>query len=342
MAEIKWIKLSTGMFSDTKIELIEDMPEADTIIVIWLKLLTMTGKANMGGYIMLTENIPYTEEMLLSAIKRPLPVIKMALSIFERFGMLEVSEHGAYFLPNWEKHQNIDGMDKVRAQTNDRVRKFREKQKLLYPGQKTNPDCNVTGNATGNVTVTPGNGTELELDLEQEKDSSCCLSPEADNDSKDEGIPSSRQGTVPATPETDADSGQDEISSTELDYRNAVASKYLQRRGKGMDISPADEVSISELIRDKVPLQTALDGVDKAFDNFKPKHSRDEIRSVNYCSTVIQALHASNTENSNQSDTQRAAEQVPPENVVPEVLGEQYTENDLQKMIAELRAKQGM
>lgn len=109
-----------------------------------------------------------------------------------------------------------------------------------------------------------------------------------------------------------------------------------------MDISPADEVSISELIRDKVPLQTALDGVDKAFDNFRPKHSRDEIRSVNYCSTVIQALHASNTEKSKQSDTPRAAEEVHPENVVPQEPSEQYTESDLQKMIAELRAKQGV
>lgn len=341
MAEIKWIKLSTGMFSDTKIELIEDMPEADTIIVIWLKLLTMTGKANMGGYIMLTENIPYTEEMLLSAIKRPLPVIKMALSIFERFGMLEVSEHGAYFLPNWEKHQNIDGMDKVRAQTNDRVRKFREKQKLLYPGQKANPDCNVTGNATGNVTVTSGNGTEL--DLEQEKDSSCCLSPEADNNSKDEGIPSSRQGTVPATPKTDTDSVQVEISSDELEYRKAIANKYLQRRGKGMDISPADEISISELIKDKVPLQTALDGVDKAFDNFKPKHSRDEIRSVNYCATVIYALHALNMEKP------KIEQAIEVDRVLPEgseftsdhETSEQYTEDDLQEMLANLRAKQG-
>ncbi|MFC7560590.1 phage replisome organizer N-terminal domain-containing protein [Paenibacillus farraposensis] len=117
MAEIKWIKLSTGMFDDEKIKIIEDMPEADTIIVIWLKLMTMTGRSNMGGYIMLTETIPYTEDMLISVIKRPLPVIKMALSIFERFGMLEVSEQGAFFLPNWEKHQNVDGMDKVREQT---------------------------------------------------------------------------------------------------------------------------------------------------------------------------------------------------------------------------------
>ncbi|MEK3787594.1 phage replisome organizer N-terminal domain-containing protein [Paenibacillus sp. FSL K6-1230] len=340
MSEIKWIKLSVNMFGDEKIELIEDMPEADTIIVIWLKLLAMTGKANMGGYIMLTETIPYTEDMLISAIKRPLPVIRMALSIFQRFGMLEVSEQGAYFLPNWEKHQNVDGMDKVRAQTNDRVRRFREKQRLLEPtSKKQGRNGNVTGNASSNVTVTPSNGTDIELDLEKEKekDSSCCLLPEAEVNSKDEGIPSSRQGAVPATPETDTDSGQAEILSAELDYRKAVASKYLQRRGRGLDITMADEASIDELQAASIPLQTALDGIDQSFDKFKPKHKRDEIRSLNYCTTIIFSLHASRQVAIERTDAVEHEQ----EDVFVLKPTEQYTEGDLQQMLAELRAKQG-
>lgn len=48
MAEIKWIKLSVNMFDDEKIKLIETMPEADTIIVIWVKLLALAGRSNMG------------------------------------------------------------------------------------------------------------------------------------------------------------------------------------------------------------------------------------------------------------------------------------------------------
>jgi hypothetical protein len=39
--EIKWIKLSTNIFDDEKIQLIEQLPEADAIIVIWFKLLTL-------------------------------------------------------------------------------------------------------------------------------------------------------------------------------------------------------------------------------------------------------------------------------------------------------------
>ncbi|MEE4566864.1 phage replisome organizer N-terminal domain-containing protein [Paenibacillus polymyxa] len=337
MAEIKWIKLSTGMFDDEKIKIIEDMPEADTIIVIWLKLMTMTGRSNMGGYIMLTETIPYTEDMLISVIKRPLPVIKMALSIFERFGMLEVSEQGAFFLPNWEKHQNVDGMEKVREQTKKRVQKYRDKQKQLGSGEA---NYHVTGNATSNVTVTVGNETDKELDLELEKESCCCLTPETEIKSEDEGIPSSRQDTVPVTPETDADSGQDEISSADMDYRNAVATKYLQRRGKGLMISLKDESVISKYIADNIPLQTALDGIDKAFDDFKPnpKNKYDGIKSLNYCTDLIYALHASRdtameSKKSIETEVQGQSDQT-------ELVSE-YTKSDIQSMLAKLRAKQG-
>jgi hypothetical protein len=64
-------------------------------------------------------------------------------------------------ISNWEKYQNIEGLDKVREQTRLRVQKHRAKQKLLA--------CNDS-NVTGNVTVTKSNATEEELDKEIETD----------------------------------------------------------------------------------------------------------------------------------------------------------------------------
>ena len=46
MADIKWIKITTDIFNDEKILLIEQMPEADTLLVIWFKLLCMAGRQN--------------------------------------------------------------------------------------------------------------------------------------------------------------------------------------------------------------------------------------------------------------------------------------------------------
>ena len=46
MADIKWIKITTDMFDDEKIKVIEAMPDRDAILIIWIKLLTLAGKVN--------------------------------------------------------------------------------------------------------------------------------------------------------------------------------------------------------------------------------------------------------------------------------------------------------
>lgn len=130
MPEVKWIKLLTEMFDDEKIKLIEAVPEADMILVIWIKLLTLAGKKNMNGYIFLTENIPYTDEMLATLFNRPLNTIRLALETFKNFGMINFNDEGQMKISNWEKHQNIEGLDKIREQGRLRQERFREKKLL--------------------------------------------------------------------------------------------------------------------------------------------------------------------------------------------------------------------
>ena len=43
MKDIDWIKVDTGLFDNEKIKLIQALPDADTIIVIWLALLIQAG-----------------------------------------------------------------------------------------------------------------------------------------------------------------------------------------------------------------------------------------------------------------------------------------------------------
>ncbi|MFJ7663715.1 phage replisome organizer N-terminal domain-containing protein [Lysinibacillus sp. NPDC097162] len=170
MTEITWIKLKTDMFDNDKIKLIEALPDADTIIVIWVKLLAAAGKANSNGYIMLTENIPMNEEEMATIFNRPLNTVRLAMQTFKRYGMIEVDDE-AFRIKNWEMHQNVDGMEKIRLQTAARVAKHREKQKL----EKALPLPKNEDNATCNVTVTQGNETEqtktrLDKDLDIDKD----------------------------------------------------------------------------------------------------------------------------------------------------------------------------
>lgn len=151
LAEVSWIKLKVGMFDDSKIKYIEALPERDTIITVWVKLLTLAGKYNEQGYIMLSENLPYNDEMLANEFNRPINSIRLAMRTFEELGMVE-EVRGAYKVKNWEKHQSLDSKSKHNEKNRLRQQRYRERQKQ-----------NQIGN---NVTVTLRNDTEEEREEE--------------------------------------------------------------------------------------------------------------------------------------------------------------------------------
>jgi predicted phage replisome organizer/uncharacterized phage protein (TIGR02220 family) len=155
MAEIKWIKLSTTMFDDEKIRLIQAMPESDAIIVIWVRLLTLAGKTNADGQIYISESMPYNEEMFSTLFNKPVNTIRLAIDTLKRFGMIDIFENGTIFVNNWEKHQNIEGMDKIKLQNAERAKKYREKKKIKQ---------------LKNSNVTSRDGHALDIDLDKDID----------------------------------------------------------------------------------------------------------------------------------------------------------------------------
>lgn len=111
MAEVKWIKITTDVFDDEKILMIESMPSADSIIVIWFKLLAFAGKSNNKGVFMMSNRIAYTDEMLASIFRRDVGIIRIALKTFQQFGMIEIVDN-VITIPNWNKHQSLDAYEK--------------------------------------------------------------------------------------------------------------------------------------------------------------------------------------------------------------------------------------
>jgi predicted phage replisome organizer len=137
MSSVKWIKINVDMFDDEKIKIIQAMPEGDSLLVVWIKLITLAGKTNEGGYIYMSENIPYTEEMLATIMNKPIMIIQLALNTFINLGMIEKDEKGLY-LVNFEKHQSLDRMQEIREYNRLAQQKHREKiksQKLSMTGQ---------------------------------------------------------------------------------------------------------------------------------------------------------------------------------------------------------------
>ena len=163
MADVKWIKLCTDVFDDEKILLIESMPECDSIIVIWFKLLCFAGKQNNGGVFMLNEKTAYTDEMLASIFRRPINTVRLALSTFESFGMIEIISN-TYTIPNWEKHQNADKLDDIREYNRLKQRESRAKRKLLQSVNDNVNDKSMTSQPCQDIDIEKE--VEVEVDLE--------------------------------------------------------------------------------------------------------------------------------------------------------------------------------
>ncbi|MEO6969874.1 MAG: phage replisome organizer N-terminal domain-containing protein, partial [Chthoniobacterales bacterium] len=149
MSEVKWLKVSVGMFDDEKIRLIDALPDSDGILVVWIKLLSLAAKVNAGGEIYLNEDMAYTEPMLATIFHRKLTLVSLALSTFVKFGMVQITESNRIVIKNWAKHQNIEGLDKIRESSRERQQKFRDRSKNGTPLLKDS-----TANVTETLLVT--------------------------------------------------------------------------------------------------------------------------------------------------------------------------------------------
>lgn len=130
MADVKWIKIAVDMFDNRKIKQIGSMPEGDSLLLMWVQLLCLAGNVNDGGFIYLTKEIPYTDEMLATQFIKPISTVRLALKTFEQFGMIEIINN-MIFLSSWEKYQSIDRLTAIREKDRERKRRKREAEKLL-------------------------------------------------------------------------------------------------------------------------------------------------------------------------------------------------------------------
>ncbi|MGX7105603.1 phage replisome organizer N-terminal domain-containing protein [Globicatella sanguinis] len=134
MAEIQWIKLSVNMFDDEKIKLIRTMPEGNNIVLFWIQLLCLAGKINDGGMVYFGQNLAYSDEMLSTILGTPLNIVRSGLKTLDQFGMIEISDDGLIDITNWEKHQNIEGMERVKDGNAERQRVSYYRKKLKAMG----------------------------------------------------------------------------------------------------------------------------------------------------------------------------------------------------------------
>ena len=130
MADVKWIKLMTDVFDDEKILLVESLPENDSLIVIWFKLLCLAGKQNNSGVFVFNNSMPYTDEMFATIFRRPINTVRLALATFQQYGMIDIVDE-VVTIPNWNKHQSLDAYEKKKARDRLYQAERRAAQKAL-------------------------------------------------------------------------------------------------------------------------------------------------------------------------------------------------------------------
>ena len=162
MAEVKWIKITTDIFDDEKILLIESLPDSYAIITVWFKLLCLAGKQNNSGVFMMGK-IAYTDKMLATIFRMKESTVTMALQTFEQFGMVEIID-GVITIPNWGKHQSLDAYEKKKAYDRKYRMEQREKQRLLAGASNDNRTDSRT------TVVVPEEDKDIDIEIDREKE----------------------------------------------------------------------------------------------------------------------------------------------------------------------------
>ena len=163
MAEVKWIKIVTDIFDDEKIQLIEAMPDNYAIIVCWFKLLCFAGKQNNGGAFMLNDRIAYTDEMLATVFRMNLNTVKLALGVFEKFGMIVIADD-VIKIKNWSRYQSIQDKQTYNEYMAELMRRRRAEKKLLEAGTES-----VSNDVNNNVSNVREQEEEIRNKKEKEK-----------------------------------------------------------------------------------------------------------------------------------------------------------------------------
>lgn len=127
-SNVYWIKISTAMFSNRKINIILHERDGDSLFRIWIQLLIIAGECNNKGKLLLTDNTPMCYNNLAKIMRKNVNKVQKAIQLFLKLEMLVV-DNNTFVIKNWDKYQSADKLEEIRASGRERQRRFREREK---------------------------------------------------------------------------------------------------------------------------------------------------------------------------------------------------------------------
>ena len=159
-----WLKLNVDFFEREEVKLIENMPNGKEYIIFYMKLLLKS--ANSDGKLLFKDVIPYTEDMLATVTGINVDVVRTAVKLFLKLGLMQKLSDGALFMLETQK---MIGCETEYAK---KKREYREKKKVEAIEDKsgTKKDVVQIGEKTKKDNVLQEIEIEKEIDIEIEKD----------------------------------------------------------------------------------------------------------------------------------------------------------------------------
>ena len=119
-----WLKLQQDFFASKRIKKMRKLPGGDTLTIIYLKMQLLSLKTDgVLKYAGLEKS--FAEELALD-LDEEIESVQLALVYMESTGLIETSDNISFLLPYVVQNTGSE------SSSAERVRKFREKQKLLH------------------------------------------------------------------------------------------------------------------------------------------------------------------------------------------------------------------
>jgi predicted phage replisome organizer len=116
-------------FKKIKRSKIGGVPYRDKLTAVWFELLDLAGKANANGYLVDSNEVPYTSfEEIAVMLDREEEEINLCMEFFVKEKMVEIVE-GVICISAFMEYQNQDGLERIREQKRIAQAKWRERKR---------------------------------------------------------------------------------------------------------------------------------------------------------------------------------------------------------------------
>lgn len=118
-----WLKLKEDFFDEKQIKYLRKLPDGDKLVIVYLKMQLKSLRTE--GFIKYDKILPSNEEELAMILDEDVNIVKLAIGAMIQTKAIEQLDDGSFYMIAM---QNLIGKE---GQSAERVRQFRERQKVL-------------------------------------------------------------------------------------------------------------------------------------------------------------------------------------------------------------------